>query len=119
MSLLLPAGPAVIASPLDSFLARVAALTDAEVSALAAVQDQVDVLDRYWALVAVAAVDSIDVEWVVSSAFNARPTAGMTTPAEDDLAYAAVRDAALAYTAAELEPQHHVTLTSAWVDALR
>ncbi len=119
MTLLLPAGPAPASTPLDPITYRAATLTDQDVSALAAAQADVDVADRCDALNAAAPADTIDLEWSVNAAFNLRPTAGQTSPAEDKLAFEALRDAAMAYAMPALEPRHHVTLTAAWVNAVR
>ena len=119
MTLLLPAGTAPATTPLDPVTYRAATLTDGNVSALAAAQADVDVIDRYDALEAASAADTIDLEWSVNAAFNLRPTAGQTSPAEDKLAFEALRDAAMAYAMPALHPRHHVTLTSAWVNAIR
>lgn len=119
MTLLLPAGPAPAHTPLDPITYRAATLTDGDVAALAAAQAEVDIVDRYDALYAAAAADTIDLEWSVNAAFNMRPTAGLTSPAEDKLAFEALRDAAMAYASPMLAPRHHVTLTTAWVNAVR
>jgi len=118
MSLLLHTGPTAATAPIMSMAARVAALTDAEVSALAAAHDLLDIVARFDALVAVAGTDLIDLEWPITVAFHARPTGGQTTPTEDRLAFAAIRDAALAYATAGLHPRHHVTLTASWVGSI-
>ncbi|WIE81171.1 hypothetical protein [Curtobacterium sp. MCSS17_016] len=119
MTLLLPAGPAPTPTALDPITHRAATLTDQDVQALAAAQAEVDVIDRFGALNAAADADTIDLEWSVNAAFNLRPTVGQTSPAQDRLAFEALRDAAMAYAMPSLAPQHHVTLTSAWVTSVR